>query len=52
MVMCKLFLMMKSCSGGTNYDKLLKVVANSRCLGKLINRPKANLKHMNVLYGI
>lgn len=45
MFMCKLFLMMESCFGGTNYNKLLVTVADIRCSVKVINRPKAKLKH-------
>lgn len=43
--MCKLFLMMESCFGGTNYNKLPMAVAKIRCTDKVINRPKAKLRH-------
>lgn len=43
--------MMESCFGGTNYNKLLMVHANISCSAKVINRPKAKLRHScNALY--
>lgn len=37
--------------GGTNYNKLLKMLANITCLAKVISRSKAKIKHScNALY--
>lgn len=44
-------LTMESCFGGTNYNKLLMLHANSSFSAKVINRPKAKLRHScNALY--
>lgn len=37
--------MMESCFGGTNYNKSLMVHANISCSAKVINRPKAKIRH-------
>lgn len=37
--------MMESCFGGINYNKLLIVVVNIRCLVKVINRLKVKFRY-------